>query len=81
MITEKELLKKIKKYFLIQQGWKDISKKEDAIWAEEHKIEKLLKRELAKRAKIPRSVSMKVGDYRISQTIRWGWLKIKKIKK
>lgn len=80
MITEKELLEAVKKYSLIQKGWKDISEREDAIWKEEHKIEKFLERELAKKAKLPKSVSIKVGDYRISQTVRWGWLKVKKIK-
>lgn len=80
MIIERGLQKLVKDYVTLQEKGKKMSEADDKFWKEESRMEKIFQRELKKKIKLPKSVSMKVGNYKISQTIRWGWLKVKKIK-
>lgn len=79
-MNDKELLKLVKH----QHEWgkrADIfSNTSDKAWKEQDKSEKKIEKELKKRAKLPKGVSVKIEGYRIYLPIKWGWLKIRKIK-
>lgn len=80
MLTEKELQKLVKDYFTLKAKEKKMNEMDDKLWKDKDKVEKALERELKKKAKFPKSTSMKVGNYKIILPVSWGWLKIKKIK-
>lgn len=81
MITEKELQNLAKVYLALEKEEEKMNEIDDRLWKDKDRIEKVLEKELRKKVKIPKSVSMKIGNYKITQTVSWGWLKVKKVKK
>lgn len=80
-MTEKEISQLAQKYLSAKKRNDEFCKKEDKFWSEENRLEKLLQKELRKGITLPKTRSIKVGDYRISCSIRFGYgVKVKKIK-
>ena len=80
MKTERELIKLAQKYLKLEKIEEEYVAKDPDTWKKEQKIATILKRVLRKKKKLPKYISAKIGDYRISCSVRYGWLKIKKLK-
>lgn len=84
MITEKELLTAVVGYSILQKEEDRLYKEENEVYDKQRKLEKIIKRGLAERTKplkYPRSISIKVGSFKVSQSLYLSHLRVKPIKR
>lgn len=80
-MTEKQLAQLAQKYLSVKKISDEFYKKENEVYDKEDKLERLLLKELKKGITLPKTRSIKVGGYRISCPIRFGYgVNVKKIK-
>ena len=80
-MTEQQISQLAQKYLSTKKRNEEFYKKENEAYDEENRLEKLLLKELRKGITLPKTRSIKVGDYRISCPIRFGGgVNVKKIR-
>jgi ferritin-like metal-binding protein YciE len=78
MKTEKELIKLAQKYLKLEKIDEEYEAKEPETWREKRKLDRIFERILRKKKKLPKYISIKVGNFRISCSVNYGWIKVKK---